>query len=386
MESLARVNSDKDCSSESSGDLEDNNGMPQSGDLYVGHFGDVITSKNKQTLRIGFQNVGGFPAQRGKLKEDNIKIGLNKWEFDVFGFSETNLDWRLLRVEEKLPLRTQEWWETQHISWTHNRTGPTSTVRQFGGNALFSINQAAHRVIDKGWDKTSLGRWVWTRYQGKNMHTLRIVVAYRPNLPQGPYSVYAQHNAFFNSTARDICPRRAFLQDLVSDLTDFIAAGDNIILMLDGNSNMKQSDLTSALKQLDLEEAILERHGLNGPATQKRNTTSTPIDGIWKTPGIEIEHGGYFGYDEVFPNTDHRCLWIDVSFVSAFGHVLPTPRKRTPKRLHCRDPRLVENYVKLYHQYVAPFNLFERVNQLDDRSQRMYKHEVMQEYEELDLI
>lgn len=118
--------------------------MPQSGDLYVGHFGDVITSKNKQTLRIGFQNVGGFPAQRGKLKEDNIKIGLNKWEFDVFGFSETNLDWRLLREEEKLPLRTQEWWETQHISWTHNRTGPTSTVRQFGGNALFSINQAAH--------------------------------------------------------------------------------------------------------------------------------------------------------------------------------------------------------------------------------------------------
>jgi hypothetical protein len=156
--------------------------------------------------------------------------------------------------------------------------------------------------------------------------------------------------------------------------------------MLDGNSSMKNSDLVSAFKNLDLEEAILGKHGLDGPATQRRNSSSTPIDGIWKTPGIVIEHGGYFGYDEVFPNTDHRCLWIDVSFISAFGHYMATPRKKTPQRLHCRDPRLIDNFVKLYHQYVAPFNLFERVNQLDERAITMPKHQVLKEYEELDLI
>jgi hypothetical protein len=218
------------------------------------------------------------------------------------------------------------------------------------------------------------------------MQTLRIVVAYRPNFPQGPFSVYAQHNAYFNSIARDICPRRAFLTDLVSDLMEFISAGDNIILLLDGDCSMKNSDLVVAFQNLALVEAILEKHGVNGPATHKRNTTSTPIDGIWKTPGISIEKGGFLGYDEVFQGTDHRCLWIDVSFSTAFGHVMPTPRKRAPKRLHCLDPRLVENYVRLYHQYAASFQLFDQVNQLDEKEKYLSKTQVMEEYEQLDLI
>lgn len=163
-------------------------------------------------------------------------------------------------------------------------------------------------------------------------------------------------NAFFHSILRDICPRRAFLVDLIEQLQEFIQAGDNIILMLDGNSNMKDSDLQKALHKIDLEEAILEKHGVAGPSTHKRNSNSAPIDGIWKSPGIVIDKGGYFGYDEVFQNTDHRCIWIDVQYSIAFGHN-PTPTmKRTRRRLHCRDPRLVSNYVHLYHQYAGLFN------------------------------
>jgi len=149
-ELLARVNTHTDLSSAGCGSLEDNIGEPHSGDLYVRSFGDVITVKPKNTLRIGFKNVGGFPGQQGKLKEDIIKVGLKKWEFDVFGFAETNLDWRMLKEEDKLPLRTQEWWETQNISWSHNRTCTPRQPRQFGGTALFSINQAAHWAIEKG--------------------------------------------------------------------------------------------------------------------------------------------------------------------------------------------------------------------------------------------
>lgn len=102
------------------------------------------------------------------------------------------------------------WWETQHISWTNNRTSTPRTVKQFGGTALFSINQAAHRVIDKGWDKTNLGRWTWTRYQGKNMLSLRIVVAYRPNPPQGPFSVYAQKMLISTLSPEVFVPEKPF--------------------------------------------------------------------------------------------------------------------------------------------------------------------------------
>jgi hypothetical protein len=62
------------------------------GDLYEGKFGDEVKTKHETTLRIGFQNVGRFPAKRGQLKEDIIWQGLIKWEFDIFGMAEMNLD------------------------------------------------------------------------------------------------------------------------------------------------------------------------------------------------------------------------------------------------------------------------------------------------------
>jgi hypothetical protein len=62
------------------------------------------------------ERSGGSPTKLGKLKEDNIRQGIQKWEFDIFGMAETNLDWRMLSELEKLPHRTKEWWEHQHIS------------------------------------------------------------------------------------------------------------------------------------------------------------------------------------------------------------------------------------------------------------------------------
>lgn len=205
-------------------------------------------------------------------------------------------------------------------------------ARQFGGTALFSINKATHRAIEKGQDPSNLGRWSWTRYKGKGNHTLTILVAYRPNPPQGPHTVYTQHNAYFHSINRNICPRRAFVVDLIEELIRIKEQGDHILLLIDGNSNMKNSDLASAVTQSHLKEMILDRHGTSGPATHKRNSTSTPTDGIWASPGLQIDNGGYFGYDEVFHNTDHHCLWIDISFLCAFGHNMPPPcTKGNPK-------------------------------------------------------
>jgi len=89
-----------------------------------------------------------------------------------------NVDCRMMQEEGRLPMQTREWWEHQHVSWSNNITANPRTPRQFRGNALFSIKKAAHRVIAKGQDESHLGRWTWTRYQGKNHHTLCIIVAY----------------------------------------------------------------------------------------------------------------------------------------------------------------------------------------------------------------
>jgi hypothetical protein len=156
----------------------------------------------------------------------------------------------------------------------------------------------------------------------KEITFLEFLSPFCPNPPQGPFKVYAQHNAFFHSTARDICPRQAFLIDLCEAISTAMEVGDHVVLLIDGNSNMKGSDLSRTLQQLSLQEIILSKHGLQGPATNKRNSTSTPIDGIWMTTGLSYDKCGYFAYDAVAP-TDHRCLWVDLSFISAFGLTMP---------------------------------------------------------------
>jgi len=85
---LAWVNVLKDESLES----RDSEGCGElcKGDLYVGHFGDNLYVKQTNTLRIGFQIVGGFTAQCGKMKDDSIRQSISTWDFDIFGTVETN--------------------------------------------------------------------------------------------------------------------------------------------------------------------------------------------------------------------------------------------------------------------------------------------------------
>ncbi len=98
-------------------------------------------TKSNYMLRLGFQNIGGFPRERNKIKEENIRIGISTYSFDIFGIVETNTYWRLVPKDLKL----------------HNQL------------KLLSMNKAAHRVIDKGLDASGLGRWCWTRYRGKRL-------------------------------------------------------------------------------------------------------------------------------------------------------------------------------------------------------------------------
>ncbi len=196
-----------------------------------------------------------------------LRRGISKWDFDIFGCAETNIDWRMVPEEDKLISRTKGWWESLHLSWAYNSTSKPITARLFRGTALFSIDSAAHRVVEKGADTSNLGRWMWTRYRGKNNHTLQVVTAYCPNNPNGPFTVYAQHNVYFHAIGKPQCPRKAFPQDLCQDLNQFLEAGDNIILMLDGNTNMRQGNLKNALEACSLKEAIISKHGNQGPAT-----------------------------------------------------------------------------------------------------------------------
>jgi hypothetical protein len=98
------------------------------------------------------------------------------------------------------------------------------------------------------------------------------------------------------------------------------------------------------------------KHGFAGPSTFRRNNNKVPIDGIWATPGVSMIQGKYFGFDEVFLHMDHRCLWIDISYVTAFDHSMPAVLRPKAHCLNCRDPRLNNNYIKEFKMSHQPLD------------------------------
>ncbi len=133
-------------------------------------------------------------------------------------------------------------------------------------------------------------------------------------------------------------------------------------------------------------KAILKKHGLNKPANFRRNTMNTPIDGLWISPNIEIKACGYFDYDSVFLNTDHWCLWADISFIHAFGHSMPAIIKPATRRLHFKDPRIIANYVKVYSAFISKSHLIPKVQRAKKTITYPMTEGDKQIYEDLDSL
>jgi hypothetical protein len=140
-----------------------------------------------------------------------------------------------------------------------------------------------HRVIEKGRDNSNLGRWAWTKLRGKNGITLTIISAYRPNPPSaGVMGVYAQHCKYFNSINQDICPREAFITDLTEEITKFKANGDHVVVMLDGNEDMRRGDIQCHFTNLQLRELSYKNMECNllPPIAEIQKTSQLMVYGL----------------------------------------------------------------------------------------------------------
>ena len=328
-------------------------------------WGDFMGPKPPNTLRVVVQNISGFPLHGSHVKNRQIMGFINSNTVDICAMSELNVCWHLLPLHERLHERTLGWWETLHISHGYNRVTNSSSGYQKGGVAIFSINTAAHRVIQSGQDPSGLGRWVWTRYRGRHGIVLRVISAYRPVLnPSAPLAVYNQHRRRLMENDDDRCPRTALIEDLCKELQQWIAEGDQIVLGMDVNANITQATVTQPFTTLGLQEVITGRHGTNAPSTHNRGTS--PIDAIFASGTLTNIKCGYLTFGAGIPS-DHRSLWVDLPYALAFGHDLPPCIIPAARRLKCTDPRTVTRYLKFYDEYLTQHHLFDRAFKLQQR-------------------
>jgi hypothetical protein len=125
-------------------------------------WGDRLNDKCKGICRIGLLNPSGFMLTGGSAKDDQLRDMMKMMEVDIMCYPEVNVCWHKLTQRNHLEERTMGWFEMLHRSVAYNYQERLATRHQYGGTAIFSINNAASRVMGSGRDSTGLGWWAWT--------------------------------------------------------------------------------------------------------------------------------------------------------------------------------------------------------------------------------
>ena len=332
-------------------------------------WGNIMGKKPDTTLRIVFQNIGGFSKEEEMdLKFEAIRRVINDRNIDIFGFTEANTCWDVVPEEQRPAMRTRGWWETSQWVVTHNRTEENVPSYQPGGVGLLCVNQVAHRTLRPGDDILGLGRWCWTRLRGPNGFHIRIISMYRPCFSNGPLSTYQQQVRKLSKLGRYDSPRDEVLKDISKDIQLWQDDGDHIIVLTDFNDDVAAADAKNWAAKLGLVEAITYLNSAPVPPTYQRG--SRPIDGIFIAPQLlTTAAGGYLAFGDAIPS-DHRAIWLDLHLPEICPPHPERHIKPTARRLQCKDPRIVARYNDELLNIIQSHNITQRVLQLQSQAVR----------------
>jgi len=252
--------------------------------------GDKINQlKAKNIFRIGFCNIGGFPASPPPNdKAQELKTFMALYDLDVFSGSEANLNWSKLLDN----IHPSEWFKDVPSCRTftaHNST-KNITRHQFGGTFWIGIRQATQYITSSSKDPSGLGWWSVCTLLSHSGRKLHIIFAYRPckNLRSRLRSVYAQQRRHFDSIHRYVCPRLAFLSDLTHMIMEWTWQGEEVLLLADLNGDIRQQEISAFATTCDLSKSILSRHPtIPPPATFKRGDCPGCSRGVGHPRGFD---------------------------------------------------------------------------------------------------
>jgi hypothetical protein len=297
-----------------------------------------------------FWNIKGFPVKNWHKKTRELNNWMIKYRINTMLMAEINTFWARLPADHQWSKQNAgQLQQNKKTSLAYNRKDKeVRGQQQFGGVAVTSVGTCMHRNLTTGEDPSGLARWAWHRYQGKDGIALRVVSAYRPNGPGtgGGYIVFAQHICHLsdNNNFRD--PRSTFIEDLETQLQSWIEQGDQIVVGIDANDDLRNGPVNEMFERIGMHDSICAKYtNWDTAATCDSSQPSRPIDGIYTTIGLDILQGGYCPF-HAGPSSQHCALWIDIPFSQAFGFIPPAEAPPTPTPKRKRSTRTQRRYNK----------------------------------------
>jgi hypothetical protein len=263
--------------------------------------GGIIKRKKDGIVRIGYNNINGMGNSQADGRNRELHGFIKSGAFDIFGMSETNISWK--NNAEHIKDIMFGWFRRMSLSYEYYRDYPGTASYQVGGVAQMAIGEITGRKSKQGGDKSGQGRWTWQTYKGKNNRLVRVITAYRPvkNLVSAG-SVWNQQQYYADKHSKTGNPHQRWLEDLCSEIVEWIQQGESLIVLVDLNDNIMSGRTATRLRDIGLVERVTSFQQKT-PTHQRGSST---IDGIFTTNELVPTDGGY-----VQSMSDHLCLWLD---------------------------------------------------------------------------
>ena len=332
---------------------------------------------------ITFQNTGQMKQFIMSSKSEQIAKAFKKSNASVALYAEHSLNQKSKQIPttERFHQRMINVNPSSLSKISFNVHANDDTPWNYPGGTALTVDRISRgHHASNGVDSSGLGRWTWIRLEGKLNTFASYIAAYRPcHNDKDVASTWNQHVRYFSDQGiQSPNPRDIFDDDLIALLRIMLQNGDNVILGIDMNEDVRTGKLAKRLKELGLIDLILSTHPtLSPPATFNRNTTRTPVDAIWGNTSLDIISAGYGPFDGGYPSAlsdGHRLLWIMASNQSLLGKHLPiTNPKLRIERLKSHDPRSRKIFTRRVRKEYCKQDVFRKKASLAEKARWFWK-------------
>lgn len=349
-------------------------------------YGDPVIQKVQGSIRLFFQNVKGLTYTSTKEDYNYYFKCLQGLDVDIVGLSETNTCWSHHHLSSEFRSTTRKYARQSKtafgiVSPDIDRCMPSETF-QSGGNLTCILGSLVSRVVGSDiLDATGLGRWSGVKLEGPERKKLAIITAYRvcsgsPQTAPIGSSFLREYEYFRGLHHASPNPRRLFFVDLQQTILALQDSGYSIILMLDANSTLDDTQLLDFLARCGLHDL----HSRDPPPSTYIGSSGRRIDFIYGCDDARryVIRSGSLAYTEG-PQSDHRSLYIDIS-----SEFISTPPWQSITSSQLRDlytgnPEKVTMYHNSMLTYYQQHRMAERIQQLFDLKDSMDREKLRSE-------
>lgn len=339
-------------------------------------WGDKMILKEHNTIRIYFHNIRNLTINDEWQAWTDVLEKMKSYNVDIFGFVEPNVNWTTtLNIKAaKIGRRVNN---NQFILQTSTSEEYSSSQHKRGGTILCTTNKIVGRVASRSSDPKGLGRWTTTSITGRNHKMLHIICLYRVSQEQSKgdnTSFMQQIRLLKQQNIRNPNPRQQVLDDLDTLLKQVNKEKDDVIIMMDANSDLQDGALTKILHKHKLYDALGSKHGHNQPSTYARGVRT--IDYIFCSETIinAIVKGGILPYNELIPS-DHRGLFIDIDTNIALKGSIHEADKSNTTFFTTKHKKKCKQYREQVTKEIQQYSMMERLDEIVNKFKQGYLDE-----------